>query len=448
MYEKFSHSMLSPSKLVQELPGLINAHAHGTYGPQYRGVKASAPFDLSGVNLMARETHEPRPEEFFACALVTGYENLRFGTTALLDHYYGPLTHTHVHAVAEAYERVGIRAWVLVELTDLPWLLYPSESYPRFPGSVPAETLPDDLRALVETQPTASLDDVETVADIIGVWSGHRVRIGLALGNPLWCSDELIRRVATAAQELGVLLTTHVEESALQREVSLAEWGLSGVERLWHAGALSRQMILSHAVHISADDMRLLAESGATISHNPLSNLKLQTGMAPVGDWVRAGVNVCLGCDGQSSGDSQNLFSVMKTAAALADLNGLRSAVPSPEEAVLEMATANAAHLWPADNLAGDVVEFTESLGPYAHAWDEPAAYIREVVVEGAPRLAAARELVEETRANELVLGLREAAVATAQVERAERLTSELRQILDGRSNGATRAGPGSVIGM
>lgn len=443
MYEKFRHSMLSPSKLVRELPGLINAHAHGTYGPQYRGIKASAPFDLSGVNLMARETHEPAPEEFFACALVTGYENLRFGTTALVDHYYGPLTQAHVHGVAEAYDRIGVRAWVLVELTDLPWLLYTSESYPRFSGSVPTGTLPAELRRLIETQPTARIEDMNSVVEIIGAWAGDRVRIGLALGNPLWCSDELIRTVAAAAGDLGVLLTTHVEESALQREVSLAEWGMSGVERLERAGALSPRTILSHAVQISPSDMRLLAETGATISHNPLSNLKLQTGIAPVGEWVRNGVNVCLGSDGQSSGDSQNLFAVMKTAAALADINGLRTAVRSPEEAVLQMATANATHLWPADDLAGDAVEFTEPLGPYAHVWDEPAAYVHEVVVDGEPRLAAARQLVEETRATDVVLSLRESAVAEPQLERAERLTEALRRILEGVSNDTARAVPG-----
>jgi cytosine/adenosine deaminase-related metal-dependent hydrolase len=440
--------MLPPSTLVHQLPGLINAHVHGTYGPQYRGVKASAPFDLAGVDLMARETHEPLPGEFFACALVTGYENLRAGNTAIIDHYYGPLTRAHIRAVATAYEQIGIRAWVLVELTDLPWLFYTREAYPRFSRSVPLSALPDDLRALVEAQPSAGVNDVGDVIKLIQEWQGERVRIGLALGNPLWCSDDLMREVAAAAADLAVPLTTHVEESALQREVSLAQWGLTAVERLHRSGALSKRTVLSHAVHIGPTDVELVAKRRASISHNPLSNLKLQVGIAPVGDWIRNNVNVCLGSDGQSSGDSQNLFSVMKVTAGLADLNGLRAQVERPEETVLAMATENAALFWPDDDLSQDLIEFSEPLGPNAHVWDEPAAYIAEVYVDGAPRLASAREVLASTAATDIVVELRKIAVAEPQLERAKRLTETLRDFLVGESDQQVEAGVRSVMSM
>jgi guanine deaminase len=433
---------------VHQLPGLINAHAHGTYGPQYRGVKASAPFDLSGVDLMARETHEPRPEEFFACALVTGFENLRAGNTAIIDHYYGPLTREHIHAVAAAYEQIGIRAWVLVELTDLPWLFYTREAYPGFSRSVPMSSLPEDLRSLIEAQPVGGVADVGKVVDVIRQWRGERVKIGLALGNQLWCSDGLMQEVAAAAADLAVPVTTHVEESALQREVSLAQWGLSGIERLHGCGALSQRTVLSHAVHIGPNDVELVAENRASISHNPLSNLKLQVGIAPVGDWIDNGVNVCLGSDGQSSGDAQNLFTVMKVTAGLADLNGLRARVESPEETVLAMATKHAADFWPDDDLSEDLVEFSEALGPNAHVWDEPAAYIEEVYVDGVPRLASARELLISTAANDIVLELRKAAVAEPQLERAERLTDILKELLLGENDQSAEAGVRSVMGM
>jgi 5-methylthioadenosine/S-adenosylhomocysteine deaminase len=440
--------MPPPSALVQHLPGLINAHAHGTYGPQYRGIKSSAPFDLSGVDLMARETHEPLAAEFFACALVTGFENLRAGNTAIVDHYYGPLTRDHIHAVASAYEQVGIRAWVLVELTDLPWLFYTQEAYPRFSRSVPATELPDELCALIDAQPRGRVEDVHGVVELIRDWHGGLVSIGLALGNPLWCSDDLMREVGRAALELGVPLTTHVEESSLQREVSLAQWGLSGVERLHQCGALSELTVLSHAVHIGAKDVQLLAESRTSISHNPLSNLKLQVGIAQIGDWIRNDVNVCLGSDGQSSGDSQNLFTVMKVTSALADLNGLRSAVEHPEEAVLAMATDHAALLWPDDDLSDDVIEFAEPLGPNAHVWDEPAAFISEVYVDGTPRLVSAHELLAETDANEIVLELRRAAVAEPQLERAQRLTEMLRRLLAAGRDPSAEADAKSVMSM
>jgi cytosine/adenosine deaminase-related metal-dependent hydrolase len=432
--------MASRSTLVQHLPGLVNAHAHGTYGPQYRGVKSSAPFDEAGVNLMARETHAPRPDEFHACALVTGCENLRAGNTAIIDHYYGPLTREHVYAVAGAYEQVGIRAWVLVEFSDLPWLLYTREAYPGFARAVPKSRLPLELQDLIKSQPAGRASDVENVVGLIAAWSGRHARIGLALGNPLWCSDELIRAVAAAARRLDVPLTTHVEESALQREVSLAEWGLSGVERMRRCGALGDRTVISHAVHIDESDVSVLAETRTSIAHNPVSNLKLQVGVAQVGEWVRNGVNVCLGSDGQASGDSQNLFTVMKFTAALADLNGLRAAVADPEATVLAMATTNASRYWGDQARSRDVVEFTEPLGPTAHAWDDPAGYIGEVYVDGELRLARCRELLETTRANDVVIKLRRTATAARQVARAERLTELVRPFVSGRPVSAATA--------
>jgi len=410
--------------LRRTLPGLTNAHVHGAYGPQYRGVKESRPFELGAINLMAREMRPPTPEEFHACALVTGLENLEAGTTGLIDHYYGPLTAEYVYAVANAYEELGLRAWVLLEFTDLPWLCYTREAYPGFSNAIPEAALAPELRSLIAGQPRAGSADVHSAIALIRGWSGKRVKLGLALGNPTWCTDGLIADVAAAADELGVLLTTHVNESALQRRVSLEQWNLTAVERMQQAGALSARTVVSHAIAISDSDIRLLAAHGTTISYSPISNLKLHGGFAQVGDWIRGDVNVCLGSCGQSSGDAQNLFTVMKFAAALADVNGLRGLDAAPEELVLAMAVENAARLWWEEDRSGDFVEFSEPLGPYAHVWDEPAHFIEEVYIDGIPSLERARELVAGSGAGAIILDLRAQVVAAAQIARADRLTA------------------------
>ena len=415
---------LSEIGLCDYLPGLTNAHIHGTYGPQFRGIKASVPFESGSVNLMARETHAPSPTEFHACALVTGLENLEAGNTGIIDHYYGPLTEDHVFAVATAYERLGIRAWVLLEFTDLPWLCYTRESYPNFSAAIPEDRLPEEIRSLIANQPSAGSEDLTQAVSLIRGWSGERVRLGLALGNPVWCTDALIAEVARVARDLDVLLTTHVDESPLQRRISLEQWGITAVERLERAGALSERTVISHAVQIGANDIRILAEHYTTISHNPISNLKLRVGLAQIGDWVRENVNVCLGSDGQSSGDAQNLFTVIKFVAALADLNGLRGLAEMPEKVAFLMAYKNAWRLWWTRDVEVDYVALSEPLGPYAYAWDEPARYITEVYIDGNPTLGRARQAVATAGAQEVVLGLRAEGVAAAQVERANRLMS------------------------
>jgi hypothetical protein len=268
------------------------------------------------------------------------------------------------------------------------------------------------------------------VAEVIRSWPGRQVRLGLGLSNPVWCSDDLLRGAAELARDLDVPIEIHAEESPAQREVSLAQWGMSGVQRLDRLGLLSERTLVAHVVQIDEADIALLARRGASISHNPVSNLKLQNGVAPIGRMIAAGVNVCLGSDGQASGDSQNIFTVVKFVAALAGQNGLRSLGAGVEEVALRLASENGRRLWFDGDLSGDYVEFDEPLGPYAYAWDEPALHIAEVYVAGEPRLARARELVRQTGADRLMADLRAALAAPDRAAQAERFAEAIRAVM------------------
>lgn len=418
--------MKSTAPLLETLPGLVNAHTHSPYGPYCRGLTRSAPFEVWMADIMARETRPLTPAEVEACALVTGLENLAAGNTALIDQHFGPQSEAAIHGAARAYERLGLRAWVFVTLSDLPYIAYTREAYPGFANALPERELPADL---VDMQRPAlpAEEQLARAAAIIRGWRGERVRVGLALSNPVWCSDGLLRGAAQLARELDSPLAIHAEESPQQRAVSLAQWGLSGVGRLAAHGLLSERTLLAHVVQLDDADIALLARHRASISHNPLSNLKLQNGIAPLGRLVRAGVNVCLGSDGHASGDSQNLFTVLKFVAALSGLNGLRELADEPERLALRLAIDNGRRLWFAGDPARDYLTFSEPLGPYAPAWDEPAAYIREVYVDGQPRLAAARAEVEAAGARALILNLRAAAAEPDQMDRAARWEAAVR---------------------
>ncbi|MBL8056773.1 MAG: amidohydrolase family protein [Anaerolineales bacterium] len=416
----------SAAPLLETLPGLVNAHTHSPYGPYCRGLTRSAPFEVWMADIMAREARALTPAEVEACALVTGLENLAAGNTALIDQHFGPQSQTAIHGAAQAYETLGLRAWVFVTLSDLPYIAYTREAYPGFAGAIPERDLPADL---VEMQRPAlgAEEQLARAAGLIRAWRGERVRVGLALSNPVWCSDALLRGAAQLARELESPLSIHAEESPLQRAVSLAQWGLSGVGRLAEHGLLGERTLLAHVVQLDEADIALLARHRASVSHNPVSNLKLQNGLAPLGRLVRAGVNVCLGSDGHASGDSQNLFTVLKFVAALAGLNGLRELPEAPEHLALRMAIENGRRLWFAGDPERDFLTFTEPLGPYAPVWDEPAAYLDEVYVDGVPRLAAARARVAASGARQVVAGLRAAAAGPDRLERAARWEAPLR---------------------
>jgi hypothetical protein len=248
-----------------------------------------------------------------------------------------------------------------------------------------------------------------------------KVKLGLALSNPVWCSDDLLRAAAELAHELEAPIEVHAEESAMQREVSFAQWGMSGIQRLAHFGALSPRTIVAHVVQIDDTDIQLLAQYRASISHNPISNLKLQNGVAPIGKMLSAGVNVCLGTDAQACADSQSLFQVLKFVAALSGFNGLREFGGVVEEVALSLAVDNGRRLWFDGDLSRDYMEFGQPLGPYGYIWDTPEMFISEVYIDGEPRLDRARRLVDASGAADVVAKLMVQALSEERLDRGER---------------------------
>lgn len=411
-----------PDGMADVLPTFVNAHTHSAIAA-FKGVTRSRPFEQWFVERAARQARPPTPEDLAASALVTGLENLAAGASALIDHVNAPQTKEHIYAIARAYEALGIRAWVLVDAGDLPRLAYTREAYPRYPKAIPTAALPEEMQPLVAL-PRTYEEQLRDIREIITGWKGTRVKIGLALSSSTWCSDGLLADAAALAKELDVPIAVHAEESPVQREVCLAQWGKSGIQRLADQGVLSPRTIVAHTVQIDAADVRLLAKHGASISHNPLSNLKLQNGIAPVGDMLAAGVNVCLGSDGASSGDDQSLFPVMRVAAALAHLNGIAKLGGVIEEHVLRMASEHGRRLWFAGNPGDDRIQLDGPVAPFAAIWSDLAPLIAEIVVEGEPVLARARDLVAEQGAVAHVRQLTAAAVTPEGIARADRFAA------------------------
>ncbi len=385
--------------------GFVNAHTHSNSIP-YKGASASTPFELWLTNRLSTRIGAMTPEEQAACALVCGLENLEAGAVGVMDHIYCDLTEEHVHGVAEAYEALSMRAWVFPNIDDLPMLCYTKEAYPNYPNAIPLDELPEEIGAAMQPRPFE--DRVEKSKELIKSWKGRRVQMGFALGNPVWCSDELLQSASEALRELDVPLEVHAEESPVQREVSLAQWGMSGVQRLDKYGLLSPRTIVAHCVQASDEDIAILGDRGCSVSHNPLSNLKLHNGIGPVGKLLKAGVNVCLGSDGPNACDEQSLFPVMRITASLARLNGIQDRTDYIESQVVHLASSHGHRLWFPGSISEDRVEYDQPVDPVRLVWTDMAASISEVYVEGQPILEQARAVVEESGARELVVQLAE----------------------------------------
>ncbi|HTZ00573.1 MAG TPA: amidohydrolase family protein, partial [Rhodocyclaceae bacterium] len=140
----------------------------------------------------------------------------------------------------------------------------------------------------------------------------------LAPHSPYTVSDRSFERIATLSAQLDLAVHMHVQETVAEVDESLARYGLRPLARLQRLGLLDPHLIAVHAVHLTGDEIELLAEHDCSVAHCPTSNLKLASGIAPVARLLAAGVRVGLGTDGAASNNRLDLLREMRQCALLA----------------------------------------------------------------------------------------------------------------------------------
>src|SRR4029077_4046829 len=172
---------------------------------------------------------------------------------------------------------------------------------------------------------------------------------------PLNTTPELLREVKRFANEKRIGISAHVAESKSVVEFTQEKHGKSGVvEFLDDFGIPGTASIFAHCVHISDHEIQILKQRGTSVSHNPVSNMMLGDGVAPVVELLRHGVNVALGTDGAASNHSQNRFDTMKAASLLQKVHHQDAGAIDPY-AVLRIATAGGAKALALDSICGTI---------------------------------------------------------------------------------------------
>jgi guanine deaminase len=175
------------------------------------------------------------------------------------------------------------------------------------------------------------------------LFDGSRLRQALAPTIPLHCTDDFIVANRNLAREYDVGLHMHLAESKVQAVSGLARYGKSLTAHLDDLGFLGPNFTAAHAVWLDADDIQRLADRGASVAHNPGSNLRLGSGIAAAYDMVQAGVNVGIGTDGANCSDNQNMFEAMRFASFVSRVRSQDYERWLQAEQVLRMATEGSA---------------------------------------------------------------------------------------------------------
>jgi cytosine/adenosine deaminase-related metal-dependent hydrolase len=291
------------------LPGAINAHSHSASALQ-RGTVPGAPLDLFVLEAMARRAPKPA-RQIQVAILAQAAESLRHGITSTVDHFrHGAMpTIDAIAAAAEAYDQSGLRAAIAPMFEDRLYLDSMPLDQTRLPSAVRERW--QAMRLLHPADYFAMMRDAVPAFN-----TRDRLHILLGIDGPQRCTPALLEQAADFAARHGIGAHTHLLEAKTQALVAPADCGGSFVAYLDRFGLVGPATSFAHFVWCTQADIELAAARGATAVHNPVSNLVLGSGVAPVGRMRDAGLNVALGTDGSSS-NGLSLFEQAKFAMLL-----------------------------------------------------------------------------------------------------------------------------------
>ena len=292
------------------MPGMVNAHTH-LFQTLFRGLG-----DDKSLLDWLRDYIWPAAGVMTAAeaelaARVGLLENLRSGVTSVIDHAYIHPDPSIDDAMCHAADSVGLRYLLARGWCD--------RNYdPKL-----QETLPEIL---------TRADDLRSA------WAAHpRIRIEHAPLIPWGCSDEAMKATiaASVAWNDGFAgLHVHCAETSTEVSMSLEERGMRHVPWLASVGALGPNTQLAHSVWLDDDELALIAASGASVVHCPVSNMYLASGVARVPEMLAMGIPVSLASDGPGSNNRQDLFEVLKASVLLQKVHTLNPMILQPEDAL------------------------------------------------------------------------------------------------------------------
>jgi 5-methylthioadenosine/S-adenosylhomocysteine deaminase len=302
------------------IPGLINLHTHAAMALMRGLADDRTLMDWLQNHIWPVETRLVNEGFVRDGTLIAGAEMLRGGITCFNDMYFYP------EAAARSALEAGMRAALGIIVIEIP--------------SAYASDAQDYLSKGLATRDALKQESLLSFC--------------IAPHAPYTVSDKTFERVAVLQGELELPLHIHVHETRDEIDQSVARHGVRPLSRLQALGLVDAALIAVHAVHLTEQEIALLAEKGCHVAHCPSSNLKLASGIASPARLLQSGVNVALGTDGAASNNRLDMFAEMRLAALLAKGAGGDPTL-LPAHAALEMATLRAARALGLENRIGSL---------------------------------------------------------------------------------------------
>ena len=318
------------------MPGLVNAHLHSDEN-LFRGLFDNLPLEIWMLYSCPVLQYGPFSERLIYLRTMLGaIEMVKSGITSVQDDVSESPVGTvgGYNQVFKAYEDIGLRANVAM--------------------NQPTRTYVDKLPYVREIIPTEIQKEFGPASDgsgnlalyeeIIRTWNGRsNVKVVVSTSAPQRCSDEYLQKAYAMAERYDLPFHTHTLETKTQRVTGYEFYGKTIIGHIKDLGLLTDRTTIIHCIWVDDDDIEMMGQARVNVAHNPVSNLKLGSGIMPWYKLKKAGANVVLGTDGVSSNDSQSIFEGMKLAALLHKVSTPDFRQWPTSADALAMATTNAA---------------------------------------------------------------------------------------------------------
>lgn len=355
------------------LPGLVNTHHH-FYQTLTRAVPAAQNANLfNWLKTLYPIWARMLPEDIFVSTQTALAELALSGCTTAADHLYLFPNGSRLDDEIEGARQVGLRLHASRGSMSL------GESR----GGLPPDSVVDSEEHILA-------DSARLIEQYHDPNPGSKLRVVLAPCSPFSVTGELMRQSARLARHYGVQLHTHLAETQDEERFCLEKFGYRPVEYMQELEWVGDDVWYAHAVYTNPQEAGVFAAHGCGVAHCPSSNMRLASGIAPIQEYLFAGVKVGLGVDGSASNDSSNLLAEARQALLLARLrSGLQGASLSNAEPVwimtarkaLELATLGGAAVLGRSDIGSlavgkcaDLIAFKLSRLDYAGALHDPLA--------------------------------------------------------------------------
>lgn len=301
------------------LPGLINTHTHLSM-TLFRGLADDLSLDSWLNDHIWPMEANLNGDYCYIGALLGAVELIKSGTTTFSDMYF------YMEDVARAVEDAGIRAVLSYGMIDFG----------------------DAERREAEIE-----ENLQLFKSCNGMADG-RIKVFFGPHSPYTASEDLLIKVRELADEYNMGIHIHVSETEKEINDSLDERGLRPFEYLEKIGFLGPDVVAAHCVWLSDEEIEIIKKHNVKVSHNPCSNMKLASGIAPVSKLIENDICVSIGTDGASSNNNLDLIEELKTASLLQKVSTLDPKVLTSDEAIT-MATIKGAEALGLENEIGSI---------------------------------------------------------------------------------------------